>query len=573
MKRSLLLAAIVCSSSAFGQFTNNDAVNSIVRDSAGPEEVVPICGLNPADGTTFVSWFNQNNQGSYDFSMNALDGNGNYFLTPSGLTVSNYPQGSAIFVYDTKVDHDNKMVTAFQDERSGILDIVAYRMDQSGNFLWGNAGISLTDSAASGGIAPHVGILPNNDAIIAWIAQGSPKSWISFKRINTGGTMPWSGIKRIIDSTGTVAYSRPQMIPMLNDDFFLLYIEQSGNFFPPVSRMFMQRYNPAGDPVWANPVLISTKTTGFVDYPSAVPDAKNGAYIAFATGNPTNPAFNDVYVQHIDENGNLWSVDGTEAGTSSTVQRMSPTIRFENGMTQPMVVYKETDAGQGNAGVTIQAFDSTGATTLGADGIAITPIMGLYDEPYDMRSTGDGMIILYGAGPFGNNQMLATKINYSGTSMWSPATLTVSSVASNKSRGQLTPVFGPSGFEQTVAVWEDDRLDVGVYCQNINSDGTLGISTNITNPTRNTFTASVFPNPAHDNQKLVIESLKEENAVITLFDANGRDLFGSKPFKLQVGTNEISLQNVLSTSKLSAGTYSLSIKGEKNTAKIQLVVN
>ena len=69
MKRNLLLALVFVATSAVAQFTNDPALNSIVRDSSGPEEVVPICALNPQYGTTYVSWFNQNGMGSYDFSM------------------------------------------------------------------------------------------------------------------------------------------------------------------------------------------------------------------------------------------------------------------------------------------------------------------------------------------------------------------------------------------------------------------------------------------------------------------------------------------------------------------------
>lgn len=572
MKKNLLLALLIAGNSVNAQFSNNPAVNAIVRDSAGPEEVVPICGLNPQYGTTFVSWFNQNGSGSYDFSMQALDAMGYPALSPSGLTVSNYPQNSAIFVYDTKVDHTNSMVTAFQDERTGVLDIVAYRMDQSGAFQWGNAGISLTDPASSGGIAPHVGILQNNDAVIAWIADGSPKDWIAFQKISPAGVTAWANPQRIIDSSGVASYSRPQIVPMLNDDFLMLYIKQTGSGLP-ASTMFMQRFDAAGNPVWAAPVQISSKLIGFAAYPSVVPDGKNGAYIGYSSGNPSNPSFNDVYVQHIDENGILWSVDGTEACTSTTTQRMSTTIRFEKGMQNAMVLIKETDGSQGSAGVTVQSFDSTGARLLGPDGYAVTPITALYDEPYDMRSTGDGMIIIYAEGLFGNNQLYATKIDYNGTPVWTPATLTVSTVASNKGRVQLTPVFSTiDAVDQTIAVWEDDRLDVGVYTQNINVDGTLGITVNIITPDRSQLNAVVFPNPSAANCYLQLTSEWSDDIIVSLYDAAGRLINTSSTLQLIVGNNEFALNDLFHQAKFASGVYSISVQGKKTSAHKKFVV-
>lgn len=571
MKKNLFFALLLLASTAFGQFSNDPAVNTIVRDSAGPEEVVPICALNPLYGTTFVSWFNQNASASYDFSMQAMDHTGFQLLPASGLTVSNYPQSSAIFVYDTKVDHENNMVTAFQDERSGVLDIVAYRVDELGNFNYGNAGISLKDSAASGGIAPNVGILANNDAVIAWIAAGNPKDWISFQRISPAGVSIFTTPKRIIDSSGVASYSRPQVVPMLNDDFLILYIEQTGSGLP-ASKMFMQRFDAAGNSVWPLPVQISSKLIGFAAYPSVVPDGNNGAFIAYSSGNPTNPSYNDVYVQHIDENGTLWSIDGTEACTSTLTQRMSPKIRFENGMTNAMVLIKETDGSQGSAGVTVQSFDSIGNRLLGPDGVAVTPITAAYDEPYDMRMTSDGMIILYAQGLFGNQQLYATKIDLNGVQMWTPATVTISSVTSNKSRAQLTPAYNGPSSETVIAVWEDDRQDVGIYTQNINNDGTIGIITNISVLSFSGSAATVFPNPSTDLQNLRINSTSSVLVKINLYDVTGKLISNSDNRQIISGSNEFTFEELFGNMKLSPGIYTLKITGINISVNTKFVV-
>lgn len=571
MKRNLLLALLLATSTVFGQFSNDPAVNAVVRDSSGPEEVVPICALNPLFGTTYVSWFNQNASSSYDFSMQAMDEMGYQLLPSSGLTVSNYPQSSAIFVYDTKVDHENNMVSAFQDERSGLLDIVAYRVDALGNFNYGNAGISLTDSAASGGIAPNVGILANNDAVIAWIASGNPKDWISFQKISPAGITAYSSPKRIIDSTNVASYSRPQVVSMLNDDFMILYIEQTGSGLP-ASKMFMQRFNAAGNSVWSAPVQISSKLIGFAAYPSIVPDGNNGAYIAYSSGNPTNPSFNDVYVQHIDENGVLWSVDGTEACTSTLTQRMSPKVRFENGMTNPMVLIKETDGSQGSAGVTVQSFDSVGNRLLGPDGVAVTPITAAYDEPYDMRKTSDGMIILYAEGLFGNQQLYATKIDMNGSPLWTPANVTLSSVASNKSRAQLTPAYLSPTIESVIAVWEDDRQDVGIYTQNINNDGTIGIITNVSALSASGSAAIVFPNPSTDVQSLLINSTASDLVKINLYDVTGKLISNSDNQQIISGSNEFTFEELFGNTKLSPGVYTIRISGTRISENAKFVV-
>lgn len=408
--------------------------------------------------------------------------------------------------------------------------------------------------------------------MIAWIADGNPKDWISIRKISPAGNFLWASQTRIIDSTGVASFSRPQIVPMLNDDFMILYVRQTGSGLP-ASAMYMQRYDATGNPVWASPVAVSSKLIGFAAYPSVVPDGNNGAYIAYSSGNPSNPSMNDVYVQHIDGNGNLWSVDGTESCTSTLTHRMSPKIRFENGMVNPMVLIKETDAAQGSSGVTIQSFDASGNRLLGPDGFAVTQITALYDEPYDMRAEADGMIILYAEGTFGNQQLLATKVNFTGTSVWTPATTVVSSVVSNKSRAQLTPVFSIIDLSnQIVAVWEDDRQDVGVYAQNINYDGTLGIQVNISSPDRQQLNAVVFPNPSASNSFLKINSNTPDEVTATMYDATGRVIGAPAFLSLTSGTNEFKVNEIFRHSNLASGIYSIDIKGEKTAGRVQMVV-
>jgi hypothetical protein len=572
MKNSLTLFLLFSSITLKAQFTADSSVNTTVQDAAGIEEAVPIVGASSGI-YSFITYFNQNTSGTYDFSMQVLDPLGNASFTPTPLLVSNYPQSTAIFKYDMKTTPLNSAVAAFQDERTGVLDVVAYHVDQSGNFLWGSAGIQLNDPASTnGGIAPSVGILPNNDAVIAWIVDGSPKDWVDFQRITPNGTVSWPGTpKRIIDSTFTATYGRPQVIPTNTDDFFIYYLKQTG-FFPPVCNMYMQRYNPAGNPVWPSPVHLSSKTIPVFNDPSIVPDGNNGAYIAYASGNPANPGFNDVFVQHIDFNGNLWSVDGTPACTGITTQRMSPKVRYSSSMPHPMVLMKETDAAQSSAGVSVQAFDAaTGTTLLGPNGYAVTPITAAYDEPYDLQAICGNWMILYAEGTFGNNTMYAVKIDTNGVPVW---TRVLSSVASNKSRGQLTTSVATLGMgDQLVAVWEDERNGRGIYAQNISCDGLLGPLINSVNETvRPAAALALYPNPAASDRMVRVFSEDIGRATFRLNDVSGRTVAEAENVLLVNGPNEFRLSALFRQLTLSSGTYALQVVSKAGVQQVKLIV-
>jgi len=574
MKKIFTLVFVSISLSAAAQFVNNPATNTVVSDAPAIEEAVPIIGLDRAVNNTFVTYFNQNGTGTYDFSMQVLDYAGNRAFSPNGSTISSYPQSTAVFKYDMKVAPDNSFVTAFQDERSGILDVVAYRMSASGGFLWSTAGIPLTDPAAAGGIGPAVGIMSNGDAVIAWQADGTPKDWISFQRISLGGNVFWPGApKRIIDSTFTVGYITPQVIPMDNGEFMICYYRAVGNFGLPSCTMYMQRYDINGNAVWAQPVQLSTFLVPFFSFPSVISDGSNGAYIAYQSGNLTSPALNEVFLQHIDATGNLWSINGTNAGTGVSSQRMSPKVRFTPTMPYPMVLMKETDPGQSSAGVTVQSFDPlTGAALWLPDGIPVTPITAAYDEPYDMQELCGNMIIIYGEGSFGNNTMYATKIDYLGATQWATPSIAISTVASNKSRGQLTPENLITGLNpQVVAVWEDERNDRGIYAQNISCDGTMGpLSSGLSPTVKPEWAVSVYPNPAAKYLRVYAEHNEKVSLVVT--DALGRTVAQRDGVWMVSGMNEFTVASVVQGAVLAPGVYHITIRSVKAQQQVRMVV-
>jgi hypothetical protein len=139
MKKALTLTIIISilTKITFAQWSDDSLQNTIVSDNAGTEEVTPLVASLP-DGSTYVSWFESFNS-SYRLRMQLLDPNGFALWGTGGVVVSDYPQSSALYRYDLKADNEGNAIVAFQDIRLGNLNIVAYKMDQSGNFVWETA--------------------------------------------------------------------------------------------------------------------------------------------------------------------------------------------------------------------------------------------------------------------------------------------------------------------------------------------------------------------------------------------------------------------------------------------------
>lgn len=565
MKKIFTLFFILNSLFSYAQFSNDPDYNFEIRDSIGVNEDFPICVLNPDFGMTFTTYFNFNSSGTYDYSMQVIDENGYKQLPNSGHTISHYPQTPSFsnLPYDTKIDHDNNIITAIPDLRNGTgWGVFAYKTNLYGDPLWGNSGIPLTIPSANNDGAPSIAISSNNDVIIAW---ESSYSKIKIQKISPSGSFIWTSPKVIEDTVNNnIWFTYPQVLSLSNNEFMLVYLKKENNGSPYIYNLYMQRFDPNGDPIWINPVLLSTRdiNNDYYEKICLISDLNNGAYVAYSSeraGNPTGHY--DIYLQHIDENGNLWSTDGSSPGSSGGYYNYYyPVILFESGMSGPalgMSAYEDHPLWYRNK-IVLQYFDTAGnrrGNYLQYDGF----------EFCDMKKTSDGLIILYTT----HGELKAMKMDENGNLLWSY--LPVSNHHTRFGQTKLTPAFyTSSGVERVVAVWNDQRNDNGIYAQNINNNGTLGLTIDIPEINDQEFNLSVFPNPSLQNEQFIsIDSKFNDLVNLKIVDLSGKVIVSRDALKLFIRKNTFSLNELSPDFKLPKGFYTAVITGSKsiNTAK------
>jgi len=527
MKHLLPLMLAFCLQSSFAQFTIDTLQNTVVHNLPGSEQSVPL-SVTTSDGKTYISWFDISS-GSYVLRMQLLDAAGNAMWGPGGIVVSSYPQSTALFRYDLAIDNEDNAVVAFQDERSGDLRVVVYKLNTSGTQLWGSAGVALNDSTASG-LGPRITVTGNNNVIVAWGASIGSSKWISFQKISPSGNILWS--KRII---GTVKYSRAVMVPSGTDGFQMLYVQETGNF-PGVSTMFAQRFDGNGNGIWPAPVQVSTKTIQFFFFPEIVSDGAGGFLIAFTGPNPSNPAQNDVFAQRVDSAGNKWNLTGNAAATQPGDIRMTGHFLRHAPTGQFFVTLQVTDPSQGQSGIALQGFDSAGNVLLGPNGILLKPVSATYHLPFGLADAGNGLICIYEEGSgFGTKLLKAFKTDYSGSLVWS-----YDPVVSNFPCNHDDLSTGRFRNNQVVFVWEDDRLnpgsDLGIYTQNMTGDGQFGNITGLENRPQ-PLSLQVFPNPGV-NPSIVFSHPFAGTGLLRIFSTEGRLVY-ERDLQITAGDNRI----------------------------------
>ncbi len=512
----LLLLLFVCNIS-LGQFTSNSALNEVIQDQAGSEQATPLISSRD-DGGAYISWFDQSS-GSYVLRMQRLDAAGNKLWGPQGIMVSNAPQSTALFRYDLKTDQLGNAVVAFQDERTGSLQIVVQKLDSNGIAFWQTNGIVLLDAVGTEGLSPSLGILGNNRIIIAWNAYSANAKWVSFYDLDpitgapiNGGTSP----EKIISGIAGTNYSRPKILGIGLNQYYLLYVQEVGNFPGASSKIYAKKMESGNISLWPNQILVSTKTITFFYFPNFISDGNTGFTIAFNTSNPTSAALTSVYVQHVDSSGLLWSPTGTAATSSTSIQSYLGDYFHHNLNNETWIAIQATNTGQSASGNSFQRVDANGILLLGANGVVVDPQVTSITTPVGFAQNGTNGTIIYFDGSFGQQVIKATNINSAGTKQWTISSTSICSNLSNKDDIGITKFIN----DQIIVAWSDTRIDNGVYAQNLNMDGTIGPLAVGINSIEKTESNFLFQNPSSD---LIIRSNlgKSQNNLLRIYSFAG----------------------------------------------------
>lgn len=486
----LFLLTVVTAGPVMAQWTTNSQLNTAVRDQTGITEVTPLTATL-ADGSTYISWFESVAGTNYLMRMQRLDAAGNKLWGPDGIIVSSNPQSTALYRYDLQVDNADNAILGFQDTRtSSTSQIVVYKLSPAGAQLWGANGIQLLDPTAASGLSPTLAVTSTNNVVVTWNASGTAGSWIAMQKISPAGTLLWTAPVRLQGTTTTERYDRPFPMPVSNDEILLHYVRRTGTGLG-VSTMFAQRYSAAGTGVWAAPTQVSDKTIGFAFFPAPVPDGSGGYFVAFNSGNPANANLGDVYVQRVSSTGALWSVSGTPALTGTTTTRFDGRLEYLAARNELWLNLNVRDISQGQSGISLQKFEpGVGTALLGATGLTVFPVSVTYYATQGFRIIPNGFLTVYTENTSATTSILkATKTDFAGASAWAGGPVTVSGVVS----GKLNIRTGRYLNNQVVVGWEDQRLDRGIYAQNISNTGTLGpLSTRAAKPA---LPLTLFPNP------------------------------------------------------------------------------
>lgn len=520
------------------QWTSDVSVNTPLTNSGK-------CGdqlsATTSDGKTYILWGEEDFSSNYYSHFQLLDKFGNKMWEPNGII----PFSRLYNVSDLTVDKfDNAVIlTDYYDSTSMNYKLAVFKLDTTGNQLWGSQGITL-----DGYIGTSIIVNNSNEVYVS--------SWEgSIWKIAANGTLLWTSPIHVPEPDTTTG--RCKLIPNEDNGFTALYVSIST---PPVDGVLKtMRYDENGNTKWVNDVQVSSYNTHSYQDFYYTSDGYNG----FITAYTVIPNFHNGDAQKVDSAGNkLWGTDGVLISASVTKEIFVTGIEYLPSVKEFWIIAQQMNQGQNGSGTIVQNIDSNGLQLLGNNGKELSPIDSNF-SPGGIRNVNDGLIYFYYkivgfSGDF-IYQIFAEKIDYVGNTLWKK---TICSVSSYKYWGSS----GPFKNNQIIFVWADSRNtntsgDNDIFAQNINKDGNPGPA-GIENPQTTKMDFDLYPNPAIDG--VYIDCADRKGSKMQIFNIIGNRVFQSD---LTSGTN------VIDISSLTTGIYVVRLTSADGIFQRKLIKN
>lgn len=574
MKKELIFSVLFLFIGAItlnAQWSSDPMVNTKICDTTGEQALVKVSLTK--DGGAYIGWFDTRS-GSYAVYLQKVNSSGVSQFAPGGILISNNTQSTSLVGWDMKTDAAGNAVLAFSDIRSGTLNPYIYKVSPSGTMLWGANGITLTDSSSVYQANPVIACTPDTGVVVAWIYSSTPRK-VAMQRFNAAGVPQWGAIKKLASGTNAL-FDWPAVIPSDSNNVILLYSYYTGSFISPQNyKLFTQKFNPAGNPLWGNPqdtIYNLGRVNGFYT-PYLTSDGNGGAIYCWQDDRDMNN-LQSVFVQRKTASGTLmFPTDGVECTNLSTNNHFAPIGTYMPATGETYVFWSESNSGQTLAGGLLgQKFSSTGSKLWDAAGVSFKPMNNNTFSSLYVVSRDTNVYISWNETAYGstNCAIRTFKTGPGGTLGWTGSIINASTILSNKIR--MNYIMNQYGMG--IMAWEDLRADGGgIYAQNINLNGTLGNAVSV-NPVGDIIPVKFnlnqnYPNPFNPVTKINFAIPKQGFVTLKVYDMLGRVVSELLSSYKQAGSYSVDFN----AGNLSSGVYfyKLDVNGFSDIKKMILV--
>lgn len=397
------------------------------------------------------------------------------------------------------------------------------------------------------GFPPSILPLQNGDIITAHGQYSQP--YLKMQRFNAAGQPVWANPVEIVSNDTTKRTLPADIYDLGNNEVEIIFHKMATS---QISYLFAQKLDLNGTIMWADGAKqISTQTTVTTTPFSGFADGSN-VYYGYSSGQ--NNRF-DSYLQRVNPDGSLpWGVNGVDFDTNQTNFEKNIKVAFAPGSQNIWAIANYTGSAQGTGGEYVQKFDKATGNRLFTDNAKqVFPI-----SSDIMMHTGDLFFAngkpyfvvekINGASPI-STSLNAVLLDDNGNFAWSQQYIPMATLNRPKSYINILKPVNNRG----VIVFKEEKTaaptaDPLTYAQSlVLPAATLGTSDIVKSKS-----IKLYPNPATD----IIHLDGADNSSFVIYNAVGQLVKSG-----EIKKGEIAVQ------ELAKGQYILQLKDQEKAVK------
>jgi hypothetical protein len=502
------------------------------------------------------------------------------------------------------VDRDGNALIAVSDCRNADpneeyppMGYSLYKVSSTGEMLWGDDGIDLSNGIAYSLVANmSMTQIEDGSYVCAWeiiqnIDTNTTYVWVQMQKISQNGELLW-GEEGISVETHTVITEYPYLVSAGNNQVILIYSKGAAQ------HILARKIDFDGSNAWAEDLAIYRG--GFTIPPlwviiRVIPDQMGGAFVGWYDDRDwTN--YENTFIAHVTADGKhgFASGEGGERiGYNDLLRSFGPEMYFNKEEMALYVAFRETSMGQSYQQMTAQKLKiPSGELMWEPDGLEIGPLDDYSISFYTIEGDGRGNAAVFYISSkwdeeyyYGWDICNVTLLDVKGRYMWEDSIKQFANFPGAKGDLASTPAINSTFW---FTAWGDERATQNypiqppyirkVYMQRINIDGTLGgtgtgiidtTSIKMNNMPETSFAA--YPNLVNGPVNFHINTENTAKADLSLFSIMGQKVETIFSGVLQNGENVIPWNS--QRTSLSKGIYIVTLTTNTGKKSLRIVVN
>ena len=409
-----------------------------------------------SEDQVIVVWQDRRN-GEYDLYGQKISADGIQSWADEGKVFCDTP-GAVIHQNVCLIDNgQDSVLLAFEDARSGYLNIYLQKLSLDGTLLWGNNAVPVAKVRADQ-TNPQMISDGAGGAILSWEDHRDPNfTQIFAQRISAQGEKAWAGGSRPL-----AKFDARQTTPVMVSDGAggAIVVWQDERNVLSLKDLYGQRISANGALLWGNSGLLICGENGDQTEQAILADGAGGAYLSWTDyrRGDRNP---DIYAQRIDGDGtSLWAKDGLLICGAPDIQKSS--YLADDGAGGVIIAWQ--DRGSGSYDIYAQRVDSQGKSLWLTDGIPICQAPRTQQNPLICNQA-----LVWEDYRYGNWDVCANAVSPQGKVLWGEDGIPLVSLPLT----QYAPQAINWNDKNTVIAWEDYRSgkQYEIYLQLLDSLG------------------------------------------------------------------------------------------------------